>query len=1163
MKIFKKLRIIAIILSSILFFVSCTKEVENPSDKDQLQKHECSFPEAFNGHDRTNHWHECTCGKKSGESPHEFEDWTILEEATEEKEGIKQRVCTICKYADKESIPTLEHQHSYPNSLNGYDETNHWYECSCGEKKEVVEHSFGSWTILKEATEEEKGLKARSCENCNYQDEEEIPLLPHTHQYVGEYKYDNEKHWKECSCGEVKEKLDHSYSIFWSFTYPTALKDGLKTRKCQSCSHVQEVVIPKEVYSSNLEFELNEDQKSYYVKGIGTCTDKTIVIPSFYNNLPVTRIGENAFLDCTNITSIRIPERYITDVANTTFSKPLEAIGKDAFKGCTHLTAVYFYGTLKDWCGFNCSVFESLSFSLTGRLYLIDEYEKQSQVSHLEIPEGILKISDYQFAHFEISKVSIPSCVESIGEYAFYRSTLSDATISSGVKELKQYAFATSKLSSIALPGSIEKIGEYAFNYCIYLHDLTLNEGIKEIGENAFANCEGLHQLTLPNSIEKIGTGAFMESNLTAITFGSSLKYIDSKAFYHCALTTINIPNLVEAIGDEAFLMKSSVNVSVEFGSSVKTIGEYAFSKSTQKNLSLPNTLVSIGAYAFANWHDLRDLKMSNQIQTIGENAFLECYNLLSFVLPESIEEIGENAFLNCYRLVEIFDYSTLNITKGSLANGSLGFYAKVIHKQEEETAIKLEDDFVYIKDDEDEKYYLVSYHGNETEIALPNTLADHSYYILDYALYDNPKITLIEVPYVESIGFNAFGLCSSLANIILPYVGAYLDIEYDYSSQSIEKTYLGYIFGIKTHTNSSVSQSDRFPSDLTNLKEITITGGTIIPNHAFHYFKKFTILTLPKTIESIGIEAFSDCSALEHVYYEGSLEDWMNIEISTSNSKANPMYYANHFYLKNEDTLWEELTHLEIPSTVEVIKQFQFLGFNNLLSVTIPESVTEIKTRAFENCYRLVELYNYSALNIVKGSNNNGYVGYYAKVIHTKEEESAIFVVNQLNFVKDEEGNYYFVGTTQTNPTELILPKEIEGSTYEIIFNALGGYNELVSLTLPFIGASLNDSTHTYLGYIYGKTNSMANMYIPSTLKELTILGGNIIDKMAIRSCYYITTIKLPKSIIEIRSYAFDDCRSLKEVYYEGSLEEWENIIISNNNSDLLEAEMHYNAIL
>ena len=60
--------------------------------------------------------------------------------------------------------------------------------------------------------------------------------------------------------------------------------------------------------TKGLEFTLTEDGTGYLVTGIGTATDTEIIIPSRYEGLPVTGIGDNAFAECSLLESITIPD---------------------------------------------------------------------------------------------------------------------------------------------------------------------------------------------------------------------------------------------------------------------------------------------------------------------------------------------------------------------------------------------------------------------------------------------------------------------------------------------------------------------------------------------------------------------------------------------------------------------------------------------------------------------------------------------------------------------------------------------------------------------------------------------------------------------------------------------------------------------------------------
>ncbi len=56
--------------------------------------------------------------------------------------------------------------------------------------------------------------------------------------------------------------------------------------------------------TEGLEYNLNSDGESSYVRGIGTATETDIVIASEYYGKPVTSIGNSAFNRCSSLTNI-------------------------------------------------------------------------------------------------------------------------------------------------------------------------------------------------------------------------------------------------------------------------------------------------------------------------------------------------------------------------------------------------------------------------------------------------------------------------------------------------------------------------------------------------------------------------------------------------------------------------------------------------------------------------------------------------------------------------------------------------------------------------------------------------------------------------------------------------------------------------------------------
>ena len=125
--------------------------------------------------DNTDHWKECTvvgCGViiEGSKAAHTAGEWIIDTPATATTSGSKHKECTVCGYTmATETIPATgggEHTHSYGSDWKN-DATNHWHECSCGDKADKAAHDF-KWVVDKEATATQKGSKHEECRVCGY-----------------------------------------------------------------------------------------------------------------------------------------------------------------------------------------------------------------------------------------------------------------------------------------------------------------------------------------------------------------------------------------------------------------------------------------------------------------------------------------------------------------------------------------------------------------------------------------------------------------------------------------------------------------------------------------------------------------------------------------------------------------------------------------------------------------------------------------------------------------------------------------------------------------------------------------------------------------------------------------------------------------------------------
>ena len=141
--------------------------------------------------DADNHWHECSCGDKKDTAAHTAGEWIIDTPATATADGTKHKECTVCKRVlETGTIPATggsEHSHSYGSEWKN-DATNHWHECSCGDKKDTAAHTAGEWIIDTPATATTSGSKHKECTVCGYtMATETIPATggsEHSHSYV-------------------------------------------------------------------------------------------------------------------------------------------------------------------------------------------------------------------------------------------------------------------------------------------------------------------------------------------------------------------------------------------------------------------------------------------------------------------------------------------------------------------------------------------------------------------------------------------------------------------------------------------------------------------------------------------------------------------------------------------------------------------------------------------------------------------------------------------------------------------------------------------------------------------------------------------------------------------------------------------------------------------
>ena len=223
--------------------------------------------------------------------------------------------------------------------------------------------------------------------------------------------------------------------------------------------------------------------------GIVYCTNKKyqgeLVVPNVLDNQTVLAIGNEAFLDCNDMTSLIIPDT-------------VAVIGAKACKGCGNLRKVV-------------------------------------------IPNSVTTIDDEAFRSCSsLASIIIPNSVTSIGNEAFRACFLKHTSIviPDSVTYLGQGAFRGCKgLSSVSISNALTVIEYETFMNC-GLTEVKIPESVKTIGGDAFLNCDSMLSLFIPDSVDSIADNAFYGcDNLEDVTVGrenyKKLKNIPSSAQIH------------------------------------------------------------------------------------------------------------------------------------------------------------------------------------------------------------------------------------------------------------------------------------------------------------------------------------------------------------------------------------------------------------------------------------------------------------------------------------------------------------------------------------------------------------------------------------------------------------------------------------------------------
>lgn len=376
-------------------------------------------------------------------------------------------------------------------------------------------------------------------------------------------------------------------------------------------------------------------------------------------------------------------------------------IGNGAFKNNTNIVEVYLPDTITQ-------IFGEAFFSC-------------SNLQKIKLPNSLKMISYGTFSYcYALKQIELPNTLQSIGSDAFRYSGLTEISLPDSVKSISQYAFEkNANLKTVNL-NKVETIGTGAFMDCPKIEKITVPETVKLMEHHVFTRCSDLSQIemlatdaiiyysiiddtayfnnpenwidgglyignyfilvqngytnsqfTVKDGTTVLSNFAFNEQSIKTvisnIVLPNSLHIIGESAFEDLtSLKTINIPDSVIKIGDDAFLNTGIYNDNLNWTDNGLYLNHFLIAV---KNVNMQSFTVKDGTTRIADGElfgslskEITSLYLPDSLLYIGDYNF-QGTKITSIVLPANLEYIGEEAFYYCSSLQTVDTSKCNNLT--------------------------------------------------------------------------------------------------------------------------------------------------------------------------------------------------------------------------------------------------------------------------------------------------------------------------------------------------------------------------------------------------------------------------------------------------------------------------------------------------------------------
>ncbi len=390
----------------------------------------------------------------------------------------------------------------------------------------------------------------------------------------------------------------------------------------------------------------------------------TVEVPAEIDGVEVTVIGDFAFADCFDLTSITLPETIISiescafEECNslTTIQIPAKtsSIGLHVFSACYALESI----TVAD----GSTAFKSMDgilMSYDGTTII--RYPDAKEGTIYSVPDGVVKFAPSAFNECNnLKEIILPASFSVYHKDFSFWDSLQSITVAEDNQSFKS-------VDGILMSYDGTTLVRYpcAKEDTIY----SVPDGVVEFASGAFDDCNNLKEIILPASFNVFDSDFYFCDSLQSITVAEdnqSFKSVDgilyskdsSTLFYYPsnkAGDSFAIPAGTTTLYSKAFAVNANL-LSVTAPDTLREIGHAALSRCMNlQSVTLPDSMDFIDSNAFAACPALTDIKLPSDVERIDPGAlFISCPSLTTIKLPENITVIGSNMFNGCSELTSI-----------------------------------------------------------------------------------------------------------------------------------------------------------------------------------------------------------------------------------------------------------------------------------------------------------------------------------------------------------------------------------------------------------------------------------------------------------------------------------------------------------------------------